>query len=262
MKITDAVRAQLRLAIHARTSYFLFAMCTLPWAFQLAIMHMSGMYRELGAAAMDPAMLLSPVAPMICSVFGLLWGVMAWRDEPPRTRFYHWSLPVDTSHHDMARVAAYLLWLIAGLSAYLLTGIVVFIAYGVPLNLGAVGITPWVAAYCAGLIGFGIGAAFSTAFERPAEYLLGSAVLLYLAIGLAVIYRLETVIRIIRVLFGTNSKYSLGSAILRGGEVATLRYSGISPASHMSVAAPVALWLVIATTLLVASSYYNRGRAR
>ncbi|MEO5509595.1 MAG: hypothetical protein ABIV28_06795 [Longimicrobiales bacterium] len=259
MKFMDAVRAQVKLAVHARTAYFLLALCTMPWIFMVLVLDLSGI--PDGRSGFDPALLFSPVAGLMCVVFGTLWGVMAWRDEPPRMRFYHWSLPVDTSQHDLARIAAYLIWLVLGLSAYILIGILTLAMHGVPLRLGAVGVLPFVAMYLSGFTGFGIGAAFSTAFDRPAEYLIGSFILVWLTALMAGIYRFETILRVLGAVIGPKSNHGLINAVAVGGVIAQYRYDGITSASA-PVTAPIALWLAISLASVIAASYYNRGRAR
>jgi hypothetical protein len=262
MTFSNAVRAQIVLALRARTPYFLLGICVLPWVFLVSVYHLANVATNDNGGAMGSEMLVSPIAGLMCAVLSGLWGLIVWRDEPPRTRYYHWSLPVDTTTHDLARVVAYLLWLVPGLTAYLVVGMAVLVTHDIPLHLGALGILPWVTAYLAGFTGFFIGAAFSTALQRPVEYVLGTVAL---AIGLSIfafIYKLETIQALLDALFSLETRYSLTSALFRGGEVAAYRYENVSHAPVLSIAGPIALWLGISLLGILAASFHNRGRAR
>lgn len=258
MKFADAVRAQMRLALRSRALLFGVAVCVLPWLFMVLITELGN--RVMGSRDVGPELLISSAAGMVTLALGVVWGVVVWRDEPPRTRFYHWSMPMDTAAHDLARVAAFLLWFLVILLLYLVAGVTVMAIYGVPLNLADVGATPWVATYMSGIIGFFIGAAYSTAFERPGEYVLGTIILIW-GLGLiAALYQLEGLRRLLgAVIGGTGRSWSLLAAVTSGGVTGMTQYirSG-APPQHLPVAGPLMLWLAIGLVLVSAAALYDR----
>jgi hypothetical protein len=84
-------------------------------------------------------------------------------------------------------------------------------------------------------------------------------------IGLSIfafIYRLETIQTLLGSLFSLETRYSLTSALFRGGQVAAYRYENVTTAPALSIAGPIALWLGLATIAVVAAAFHNRGRAR
>jgi hypothetical protein len=262
----DVVRAQLRLALRARTVYFLLAMSVLPWAFIILIYKLATDGKDFSGSVTSD-MLISPVSAVYCLVLGAMWGVLAWRDEPPKTRFYHWSLPVDMTTHDAARLVAYLVWLFAGMTAYIACGLVLLVANDVPLRLAVAGPMPWIASYVCGVIGFMMTAAISTAMNRPVEYIAGIFVGIWALALLSVAYRFDTLLNVLATLFGTRTHYSFGSAIIQGGMVGMSRYRGATGRydlvpSNMQVIAPLILWFTIALAGVVAASLVNRGRAK
>lgn len=262
MKFMDAVRAQMRLTVPSGALLFLGLISLAPWAFRV------GIYEAMSAAvdfqndAMEADMLISAAGGLITFGLGLAWGLLVWRDEPPRARFYHWSLPVDTAVHDLSRVVARMIWLVAGLVLYEIVGIAVLTVYGVPLRLSAVGPMLWIALLGSGIIGFGFGAALSTAFERPIEIAFACYFALFVVTLVADIYRVDAVTRAIDATLNMGRTYSIAGAVARAGELASYRYRGIDPALSLPVLPPMLLWLTLSAASVVAASYWNRGRVR
>ena len=64
------------------------------------------------------------VGPLVAFAFtGLIFtggvaAMLAWLGESPRTRRYHWSMPVPRELHDTLRIAAGALWLVAALAIF------------------------------------------------------------------------------------------------------------------------------------------------
>ena len=256
MTFMNALRAQLALAIRSRGAGFGLVVCVLPWAFTVGITELARM--DAGLREIGPDLLIGPGAGMVLLAIGTVWGVVAWRDEPPRTRFYHWSMPIDVAVHDLARVTAFLLWFLAGLALYLLVGLLVMSGYDVPLR--AVGWMPWVAPYAVGIIGYLLGVAFATAFERPVEYVLGVIILSSALWLVAVAYQLEWLLAGLRqVFFG---RYGLITAAAHHGVAGMSLY--VSPGArteHLSLAVPIPLWLTMGIVAVLAAAYYDRRTA-
>jgi hypothetical protein len=261
MTFSNAVRAQFRLAAPSHSLYFLLAICLAPWIINFAIFYLTRDIPSISRGAFGPGLLISPAAGAITFSLGLVWGIAVWRHDPPTSRLYHWSLPVDTAVHDLARVVSYCLWLLAGLSIYVIVGAVLMTSQDMPVRFGQVGILPWVALYAAGIIGFGFGAALSTAFNKPVEIVFGIWVLIITLSGLAVSYKWAIVLRPLDAMLDVDKPYSLMGGLVRGGAVGQHRYaSGVDPQNMLPVVAPMLLWLMISTLVVVAASYRNRGR--
>lgn len=263
----DTVGAQLKLALRARTVYFLLAMAAFPYVVIALVTKLSDPdLRALTGIA--PMLVLGPVAAFYCAALGGMWGLLAWRDEPPRARFYHWSLPVDMTVHEMSRLTAYVIWLFVGMSAYFACGFLLSFAWGVKFDPTSAGLLPWVGSCASGLIGFFLSAAISTAVNRPVEYMAGAFVGIWALALLSIAYHFDTLKKIIETIFGIGTHYSLGSAVMSGGAAGMLRFEGpnefyinATPHAAPPVIAPLMLWLMISLALVVAASYVNRGRA-
>jgi hypothetical protein len=231
--------------------------CVVPWAILLFIFNVAG--KLVGGVPIDTDIIASPGPAVLCCAFGWMFGLLAWRDEPPKRRAYHWTLPVDRSKHDLSRIAAYALWLMVGITTYMAVGVAILVFYHVPFDLAAAGFTPWVAPYVAGLIGFGISAAVATVTEKPLEYFVAALAAGFSLGLLARIYNLHVVTRALEAVFSPSSSYSITSTVLNPGIASSTRLLGHSP--DVAVMGPLLLWLAIAVTCVAAAPFVNRGRS-
>lgn len=184
------------------------------------------------------------VAALLGLPAGLFWALGVWHGELPHRRAYHWSLPVSRPGHDLARIAAGGLWLLA--------------AYGVLAAAGAV-----VAAMSGGWARFAsIGPTWATFFTGPlALYLLTSSLALWsdsaglrralaavIVMGfLAGILEIEPWRRVMVFLFGGD--HGLGPALLGG----LLRQGD----ADTGVFIAAALWFAIGLAATVLASAFR-----
>jgi hypothetical protein len=100
---------------------------------------------------MQPRYLLGAAA-LVAMLAGSIWTLGVWAGEPPRRRTYHWSLPVSRTSHDVARVLAGALHLLAACAvvAAACAGIMAVRGYG-PIVTG-LPIVFWATFFAAPLI--------------------------------------------------------------------------------------------------------------
>jgi hypothetical protein len=192
-----------------------------------------------------------------------LWGVVIWRDEGPRSRHYHWSLPVDMMTHDLARVAAGAAWLFIMIAAYAVLGSVMAYLAGDAQALGRA--APLMALHfaLAPLTLYLMTAALATASNRPFEWLLMGYVALAVAVALAAWQRQDWIVSLVESMFG--KPYGLGWALIAGGVGAEVRVATPAQAEvsvYLAEWLPfAAMWLLIGAGILAGVAYRRRGRA-
>lgn len=67
----------------------------------------------------DVNLTFSPGVTLVFLVVGFVLPLVAWQDEDPSRRFYHWSMPVSIPAHAAAKVAAGWCWLMIVVAALL-----------------------------------------------------------------------------------------------------------------------------------------------
>jgi hypothetical protein len=106
-------------------------------------------------------------------IIGALWPAFVWHGEGPSKRHYHWSLPVPQARHDLLRVAAGGLWLLAGLVAVEAFQIAAAFANGYGERLADVSLGSWLNYVSAPMTMYLIGSALAVATDHPIRWLLG-----------------------------------------------------------------------------------------
>lgn len=171
------------------------------------------------------------------------WALAVWQGEVPDRRTWHWSLPVARPAHDLARVAAGAVLLLAAFAVLALAGSLLALTRHDAGRLGAIG-SAWVSFFAGPLVIYLIAMPFvlwsdSTAMRRS------FAVFLVLAL-LCVLFRSETYMRTMELIFG-NSDWGMSGALL-------MRLSRDAPDAPGAVAVS-ALWLALGggATILAAT---------
>lgn len=170
-------------------------------------------------------------------IMGGAWGLGVWSGQAPVERLYHRMLPVGRCRHDLLRVLAGLLWLLAMLAVF----------YAMALGAGrwppwpAIPLGYWVNLVTAPLTAYLVVAAFAVAVNRPGLWFV-------LTLGTAVgVLRLSEWLEWGRVTglleFLLAGRYGVGEAI-----AGSLRYVPVTAG-----ATPPARWLYVALAWLALS---------
>ncbi|MEX1184132.1 MAG: hypothetical protein WEF86_12950 [Gemmatimonadota bacterium] len=246
------LKQQLRLLWLSRMPWFLAGLLLVPVAASAAMILYNG--DSLG-------LLVLHLVPIVGFASGA-WGLLIWRDEGPAKRAHQWSLPVDRPAHDLARVMAGAVWLLAMLGPFLSMTILMgllspdadAVRNGLPLLLPHY--------LLSSLTIFLLVAVLSTALNRPAEWLImGFLALMILSIT-AALADLRIAERTVRLVM--DSPYSIGTALRTGAAGASVRmnrpeYADLS--FYYSEWLPVAVaWLAIAIIAVAAAAYVRRAR--
>jgi hypothetical protein len=211
-------------------------------------------------------LLVSPAFPAVVAGVGAVWGACVWWDEGPAKRNQHWRMPVDVTRHDLARVTAGALWLIAAILPLLAISILVSVVgkHGSFSSVANVSPTYWISVFVAGLIGYLILAAIATATARVVELVVVGALLFRLVIALLV--SMPQSLRVVQfrhylVTVPIDGKYGLMSA-LGGMGIWGNAYLRGSPAPWWSPTwlQSALLWTALAALLLAAACLWNRRR--
>ena len=128
-----------------------------------------------------PAVMLTPGWYSILFLLGGVWGVLVWHEEGPKARWYHWSLPLDASTHDLARVVAGAAWLMAAVALFLAYVLGMGVATGRVSELLGVPALAWVAFATSALLGYLLLASLATLTGKALEWGLLSGVTLLVA---------------------------------------------------------------------------------
>lgn len=242
------LRQQMRLLWLSRRPQLLAALMVGSFLMMRAVVWWTN--TRTGSMTLD-AILFTQVTPLIMAIGGA-WGIIVWRDDPPKHRRYHWSLPVDMTHHDLARVLAGALWLLAAIAVYFAVGSMLALADGTAAELrhGA-GFTALHYAL-APLLAYMLMSGFGVASNRPFEWALGLFFGLQLFVALAMVLdRHSLIVRFFESAVFTGS-WGLGAALSGWGPGSSSEGGGV-PA--------VLLWLAIGTVLVALAAVRRRGRA-
>lgn len=110
-------------------------------------------------------------------VFALFWPFRVWRGEAPSRRDYHWAMPVSHRDHDLARVAAGAVGLLAVAAVLYAAGAVTALAAG-HAGLLELSAWAWVGLLLGPLLPYALSSIFLVRCEHPAGWLWGVLVLL------------------------------------------------------------------------------------
>lgn len=131
----------------------------------------------------------SPQLSVVLVGIALLLPLMAWQDEDPTRRLYHWAMPVSRTLHSATRVLAGWLLLMASVSAFLL-GMVAVKAIterimGIPQRYDAGFVWwEWLVPYTSTTIAYVVASAATLATRRPFVWIAGLPLLYMSVIGL------------------------------------------------------------------------------
>jgi hypothetical protein len=242
---------QTQLLLSSRRPLFILVLYTAFWVlFELLFA-----LHDIGMEAYTHLM-MNEAAAGLGAIAAMCWAIMVWRDEGPRHREYHWSLPVDTSMHDAARAAGGLVWLVAGVTWYLILGMLLFAAHGVYAQASAsFSVLGVVSLYCTALMGYLFALCFSTTLDHAGEWLLGVVMSTFFLVSSLVFRRLTYGFI---VLFTGRLGFASTVYVGRPSEYTLLdRY--VTPADW---AASTLLWLSILSAVLTLSFYRNRRTFR
>jgi hypothetical protein len=192
----------------------------------------------------SPALGLAPlvVAAMLASPAPALWALAVWHGELPHGRSYHWSLPVSRCSHDLARVAAGAVWLVASYATLAVAGALVAAGAGGWGSLVAIG-SDWLPVFAGPLVVYLLIAPFAMWSDSIAlrRILAG-----FLVFGvLAVVFDLRWHLRAAAAVFGEQSGLATALFAKRPEYDAQL--------------APTLLWLAIGALLTVAAATWRPG---
>lgn len=258
MTFMNAVRAQATLMWKAKTVHFFLAVCSVQWVLLEILVRRNDLRLTGQIVHGETTMLMS-------FMLGVMMGLLIWREEPPKSRYYHWTLPVDASVHDTARIVAGLAWLASGLALYLGLGFAITALHDVPLYMDRAGAMTILGTATSGLLGYTFVAAISTAFNRPVETIVGGLILIVCGGILADSYRIAWLAKLLNELFGAGRTImSLPVTVFTPGSRASALYIDVPVGSTNAAAWGLAVtgWLVAATVLIVMALKWNRGRVR
>lgn len=111
-------RSQLQLLVQ---TMYLPSVITLPLLSLMAIHEFGG--RNAGEIApWFRAPLLMGILPALIGI-AVIAAIIAWINEGPRKRRYHWSMPVQREVHDAMRITAGAIWLVVAIAICLAVGV-------------------------------------------------------------------------------------------------------------------------------------------
>ncbi len=192
------LRQQLRLLAAARRRGMLIftalaLVMSAATAFSIQVVGLHGETLEDGRGAFElkqltEAALGMPEVPGLLAVlFGfsvllystIFWAVAVWSGEGPSRRDYHGSLPVPRPAHDLARLAAGVVWLLAGTAMMLLALAVGLLASGRASALAVPTWQGWLDFFLGPLILYLLVSLASLTNERPGRTVLLAFLVLY-----------------------------------------------------------------------------------
>jgi hypothetical protein len=210
------------------------------------------------------AAFVSPLLAFVVAILAACWGCTIWWNEPPAQREYHWSLPVDATVNDIARVAAGALALSAAVLFLLVFGLIVLAVRGENLlALRSVPVSFWLSILCAGLIVYLLCAALATLTGRVIETLVIAALGIRLVGAFVDALPQTMTVGYLRYYLYLPVEGRLGmETVVTGMTIYGRSYLEGRAASGWSTTWIVAmlLWLSIALVLLVFSSAVHRWR--
>jgi hypothetical protein len=90
-----------------------------------------------------PGLLAVVVSFAVLMICGLVWALSVWGREGPSGRAYHWAMPIARWAHDLARVVAGAVWLLAGVIAMWIAVALGLVMAGRVATLGQVSMLGW-----------------------------------------------------------------------------------------------------------------------
>lgn len=221
---------QLALLLHSGRVWLLLGACLLP-VFVIETMRRGGSAAGAVPALLQVATWFRYIAPG--------WAFVVWRGEQWSGRDYHWSLPVSQAEHDLWRVAAGAVWLLAGSALCCILGVLLALHAGQHevLDFGALFYTNLVAYP---LMFYLMASLFPVALRRP----LGSAVGVLLVAALAGLATQVVGLDIANAVLWT--RFGLGTAMTSGFVVEWISVPGGPPIVVSSYSIGWMQWLLTA----------------
>lgn len=261
--LLEAARAQTTLLLRSRRPGFLLLGVGI-------VIIVAILYHTSTLDGWTPAVVVTPGWYDTLFLLGGVWGVLIWHEEGPKARWYHWSLPLDASVHDSARVLAGAVWLLAAVALFLVWVVGMSAATGHLPELLAVPTLTWAAFPTTALVGYLLLAALGTLTGKALEWgLLSGVTLLVATFELAVENPdLPAVLRPVRgvlravflsdhgfltVLHGMARRAQLEAA---GGPVAAAGPSA-DPGTWL---AATGLWLALGAGAVLGAAWWHRRR--
>ena len=210
-----------------------------PIAFlMLALLHFPNMQGMIGLMA------------LIAVAASAFWPVMVWYNEGPSRRAYHWSLPVARGSHEMARVFAGAVWLLAVCGVLAAIGLLTDFANGTIVNASSeiaemlYGPKAWLYFFASPVVLYFLVMPLTLWSEyRITRVLLGSWIA-YVVVALwAQSMGFHQLAHAIDFVFGSEG-WSLGDVLI----------PGIDTAGSMSA---LAFWLAIGVALSAATAWFR-----
>lgn len=213
--------------------------------------------------------LVSPGWAGLSFAVGAVWGTQLWNDEPPRARLYHWSLPLDTTANDLARLAAGALWLLLGVMAFLTIGFGFMLAFDDLTVIREVNPLLWLSFATSALIGYLLAATLAAFTGKALEIALLISIVTLVAVfelvmeGRAVGW-LAPVGQVLSAVFTDRgglltavAGMAARSSVTLGGAEAQSPWISVSTTAWLQA---VVLWLVAGGSAYVLASSWHRRR--
>lgn len=253
------------MATHAQWKFLLLSRRAplLVATYALASLFIVGMSSEIQRAWSTG--IVSPAWPSVCAILGAAWGWLVWLDEGPSNRMYHWSLPVDVTLNDFARVLAGWLWLIIAVVVFE-AGFLLAVVLGGAFpqeHVANVSLWYWVSLLTAASLGYLSFAALATALDHAIETVVLIALLVSVSQTLLLSSRNRWALIAAELLqLSVHGKYGFSAAITGMAFPSQLEDPKSAQVMMSSWAAAVITWMICIAVVLCAGAYYNRWRMR
>jgi hypothetical protein len=186
-------------------------------------------------------------------LLGMAWGVMVWSDEGPAKRKYHASLPVDRTLHDVTRVVAGALWLMATVVLMVGVGALLALTRGAGSGLGGFSTTAWLNYFTAPLQMYLLLAIFSVSLNKPFQWFLGGIVAVFASLVIASQFGIDAWMVAWRFLF--EGSYGFATAMADGFAGEQLLRQQLGTAHSLTVSSgqwmvAAGLWIAVLAALV------------
>lgn len=187
---------------------------------------------------------------IIALLIAAIWPFSVWTDESPARRGYHYSLPAKRLTHDLARVVAGAIWILAVLAMVAAIAVLAFWFGGPPPPL-ELGVPIWGHFIGGTMILYLLTSSLCISAERPLWWLFGGWLAFAVAFALANNF-MPSVGRFLEALIGASGDWGVFAAAtaavnrIAGGPEATLP------------AGPLLLWLAVSVALLLLAASRHR----
>lgn len=208
--------------------------------FLLVVVGLTTIETQLGRPRVLVAAMLGLPAPV-------LWALLVWHGELPHRRSYHWSLPVPRPGHDLARIAAGAVWLVAAYLVLAAGGAIAAVASGDWARFAAIG-PGWTTFFAGPLVLYFLVSPLALWSDSPT---LRRGMVAFMSLGgVAALLDFEWYARAMEAVFGDG--WGMTTALFGG----FLRPPGMEspPPGELATAA---LWLAIGVVATVGAATYR-----